>query len=162
MIDEKCWDDAHLMSVLTSRPQVECYEKLIQERKTVDLESQLHQWQEREAAVCPEDVGFEEYIKALQSQLQQEREKRKEAEAENTKLLKEGTIAMNGLFLLSQSIIRRGLVDDERCPECTRKPKFIHCLACQPGRWLEAGEEMYNDPETKAWSESAKRLIGWT
>lgn len=98
MIDEKCWDDAHLMSVLTSRPQVECYEKLIQERKTVDLESQLHQWQEREAAVCPEDVGFEEYIKALQSQLQQEREKRKEAEAENTKLLKEGTIAMNGLF----------------------------------------------------------------
>ena len=86
MIDEKCWADAHLMSVLTRRPQVECYEKLIQERKTADLESQLHQWQEREAAVCPEDVGFEEYIKALQSQLQQEREKRKEAESENTKL----------------------------------------------------------------------------
>lgn len=83
MIDEKCWDDAHLMSVLTSRPQVECYEKLIQERKTADLESQLHQWQELEAAVCPEDVGFEEYIKALQSQLQQEREKRQQAEADN-------------------------------------------------------------------------------
>lgn len=97
-----------------------------------------------------------DYALNLESQLHQEREKRAQAEAENTKLLKEGTIAMNGLFLLSQSIIRRGLVDDERCPECTRKPKFIHCLACQPGRWLEAGEEMYNDPETKAWSESAK------
>lgn len=94
----------------------------------------------------------------LESQLHQEREKRAQAEAENAKLLKEGTIAMNGLFLLSQSIIRRGLVDDERCPECTRKPKFIHCLACQPGRWLEAGEEMYNDPETKAWSESVKEV----
>ena len=58
MIDEKCWDDAHLMSVLTSRPQVECYEKLIQERKTVDLESQL----------------------------QQEREKRKEAETANARV----------------------------------------------------------------------------
>ncbi len=46
-----------------------------------------------------------DYALNLESQLHQEREKRAQAEAENAKLLKEGTIAMNGLFLLSQSII---------------------------------------------------------
>lgn len=45
-----------------------------------DLESLLTQWQELEASICPEDVGFAEYIKALQSQLHQEREARQQAE----------------------------------------------------------------------------------
>lgn len=42
---------------------------------------------EREAAVCPEDVGFDEYIRALQSQLEQLR-------AENERLRSAGAEAM--------------------------------------------------------------------
>jgi len=32
-------------------------------------ERERDKWEEREGRICPEDVGFEEYIKALQAQL---------------------------------------------------------------------------------------------
>ena len=33
------------------------------------LESKLREWEEREAAICPEDYSFEEYIRSLQAQI---------------------------------------------------------------------------------------------
>jgi DNA repair exonuclease SbcCD ATPase subunit len=34
-------------------------------RRIAELEAELAKWEEREGAVCPEDVGFDEYIKVL-------------------------------------------------------------------------------------------------
>jgi hypothetical protein len=39
-----------------------------------DLEKNKREWEEKEAACCPEDVGFPEYIATLQSQLTATRE----------------------------------------------------------------------------------------
>lgn len=44
------------------------------EREAASLRQQLAAIAEREAAVCPEDVGFDEYIRALQKQLAAARE----------------------------------------------------------------------------------------
>lgn len=49
-------------------------------------QSQLRHWEELEGSTCPEDVGFAEYVKTLQSRLQQEREKWQQAEADNAEL----------------------------------------------------------------------------
>ena len=43
------------------------FEKL--EEKNETLQAQLTEWTEKEATCCPEDVGFEEYIKALQARI---------------------------------------------------------------------------------------------
>jgi hypothetical protein len=40
---------------------------------TCDAQAALRDWEEREAAICPEDVGFQEFIRVLQSQLAQSR-----------------------------------------------------------------------------------------
>lgn len=37
--------------------------------KNKQLQAELTEWEEQEAAICPEDVGFVEYIKQLQAEL---------------------------------------------------------------------------------------------
>jgi hypothetical protein len=39
------------------------------ERELAEARAQVLDWENREAAICPEDVGFEELIRVLQSKL---------------------------------------------------------------------------------------------
>lgn len=51
------------------------------------LKAELTAWEEREAAVCPEDVGFEEFIRALTRQRDAEKATREAAERERDEVL---------------------------------------------------------------------------
>lgn len=83
---------------------------------------------------------------------------------DNAEHLKIGTIAYNALFLVCESLARNTKIDDERCAQCTKFnehykkypgiPSFLNCTSCQFKRWMDAGEEMNNDPELKTWAEA--------
>ncbi len=83
---------------------------------------------------------------------------------DNAEHLKIGTIAYNALFLVCESLARNTKIDDERCAQCTKInehykkypgiPSFLNCTSCQFKRWMDAGEEMNNDPELKTWAEA--------
>jgi vacuolar-type H+-ATPase subunit I/STV1 len=50
--------------------------ELIIQRKNVDaLQAKLEEWEEKEAACCPEDFGFDEVIKSLRKQLDESNRK---------------------------------------------------------------------------------------
>lgn len=51
--------------------------KGILKQKIIDLNARIKELEESEGAVCPEDVGFVEYIKALQTKIQELEEKLK-------------------------------------------------------------------------------------
>lgn len=84
-------------------------------------------------------------------------EEMRRLEDENTEILKQGTYATNGLFLLCHCLNQNNSIDDPSCRECNKSPEIpsiIKCTACQVNRWLNAGVEMHNDPEVQAWAEA--------
>jgi hypothetical protein len=59
-------DDAKLIAEMRNTLPALLNELEAGRRDRERLEAQLATWEEREAACCPEDVGFDEYIAALQ------------------------------------------------------------------------------------------------
>jgi len=53
------------------RAELELSRKIADEaiKQTEELTKQLNEWEEKEAACCPEDFGFEEVIESLRTQL---------------------------------------------------------------------------------------------
>ena len=60
-----CGPSCGMVKVAVERykPQPSAEERLAAENEA--LKKKLTEWEEREAAICPEDVGFDEYIEAL-------------------------------------------------------------------------------------------------
>ena len=61
----------HTKQVDALRAELELSRKIADEaiKQTEILTKQLDEWEEKEAACCPEDFGFEEVIKSLQTKL---------------------------------------------------------------------------------------------
>jgi chromosome segregation ATPase len=59
------------------RAELELSRKIADEaiKQTEELTKQLNEWEEKEAACCPEDFGFEEVIESLRTQLDESNRK---------------------------------------------------------------------------------------
>ena len=188
MIDEKCWADAHLMSVLTSRPQVECYEKLIQERKTVDLESQLHQEREKRQqltklleSLTPGGTEFYndpdrcvQWVKDRLAIVSEQVKKRQQAEADNAALMEAMNKAKHRLensfllaaldilkFALSEPHPGAALLEEvERLRKENANYKDIVGLSCEEYRIHRETIEQYKEALILACEELVRHAGG--
>lgn len=61
--DKKTFTEQERLRGEAKRQKDRAYRQI---RKVNDLQEELDSWREREAACCPEDVGFDEYIEQLQ------------------------------------------------------------------------------------------------
>lgn len=93
---ESCASGASEKAVCDLTAQLEKARETIagtQQTQIAGLEVQLASWTERESAICPEDVGFEEYIKALKERIDELRKQLAESDtAQSGKLLRIGEL----------------------------------------------------------------------
>jgi hypothetical protein len=120
---------------------VSCINCADKDKRIADLKAALKRandsimdWENREAAICPEDVGFEEVIKALRKALA-ERTRERDALAEEGDLLAHAAVVVLQVHFLAEPIpiaakLLAGNIESFR-KVLTSRPDFAARLAAE-------------------------------